>query len=618
MGYTRSKLYSHREYSQRQAYKGPTEVPRPTLDLDLASGNIDSRITYSGGANATKTDADGVIGYAPHNLWLQSEDFGTGWNESAATISTNTVANPVNGAVTADTLHEDDTGATSHYVRDANTLLAAEVYTASVYVKAINRDWVFLQLQTTVFAATTNVSYDLSTGTVGVVGSGATGGTITDVGDGWYRLTITATTATAGSEFFAIYLAEGDNDVTFDGLDQDSIYIFGAQVNIGATALTYTPTTTAAVWTPRFDHTYDGTNWNAKGLLVEEARTNLCLQSEDISTTWTNVRTTDSTNDVVAPDGTTTGDTIIEDGTEGNTHYIRQQLAASIITDDVTVTFSVYTKAANRTWVRLALTNKAGASPSAFFDIGNGVVGAKSSTASSITAVGNGWFRLSMTHDIDAGATDPLTFYIFAAEADSDEVFDGLSQDSIHVWGAMVEAGAFPTSYIKTTTAAVARTTDKAEMSDVSWLNQSAGTFFAEISRQVLSAGLSTTSILTVHDDSSADNLRLRISSTDTGSFATNTSSGNSASSLTANTIVAGVTSKIAAGYIQDNVVAALDGTLDATTDTSADIPVNDTLVGMNIGTRIGGDTDPLNGHIARITYWPRRLSDFDLINLTT
>ena len=61
---------------------------------------------------------------------------------------------------------------------------------------------------------------------------------------------------------------------------------------------------------PRFDH--NPVTGAPLGLLIEEARENLCLQSEDFATTWADSAVTPvgvSTNTTVAPDGNTTADT---------------------------------------------------------------------------------------------------------------------------------------------------------------------------------------------------------------------------------------------------------------------------------------------------------------------
>jgi hypothetical protein len=71
---------------------------------------------------------------------------------------------------------------------------------------------------------------------------------------------------------------------------------------------------------------------------------------------------------------------------------------------------------------------------------------------------------------------------------------------------------------------------------------------------------------------------------------------------------------KTALAYAVDNSAASINGS-DATTDTDVILP--SILTGMFIGRRSGTATDFLNGHIRRIAYWPRRLSNSLLQQLT-
>ena len=94
-------------------------IKSSSLKLDFISDALDSRITYAGGAYRTKYDANGVLGYAPHNLALQSEDYATetyqGWKVSGAAVSSNVsgITAP-DGTETADGLVAD--GGTYHHV----------------------------------------------------------------------------------------------------------------------------------------------------------------------------------------------------------------------------------------------------------------------------------------------------------------------------------------------------------------------------------------------------------------------------------------------------------------------------------------------------------------------
>ena len=187
---------------------------------------------------------------------------------------------------------------------------------------------------------------------------------------------------------------------------------------------------TASTDVPRFDH--NPTTGESLGLLVEEQRTNLLLRSEDFSTTWVRFNVNASSNAILAPDGTLTADKLTENDAD-NFHRIRQG-----ITSGVTGVFSVFLKAAERTRVNLGTSD---INLIAGFDLSAGSV---VSGTGSIEPFGDGWYRCSIS------ATFTTSGPFLLLRNSSSEFYTGDGTSGIYLWGAQLEAGAFPTSYTPT------------------------------------------------------------------------------------------------------------------------------------------------------------------------
>ena len=212
----------------------------------------------------------------------------------------------------------------------------------------------------------------------------------------------------------------------------------------------------AAINAPRFDH--DPVTGVCKGLLMEEARTNICLQSENFGTfPWAGTGRTISLNAATAPDGSTTADKIVE-GTNNGLHGVFQ---IQPTVSSSTYIGSMYVKAAGRDFA----TIYTGASPAngRFISIpadGTGtVLGLFNANPSTVTMryVGNGWYLVTILIVASATGTSLEMYPSLTATVNS---YTGDGTSGILVWGAQVELGSFPTSYIPTTTASVVRSAD--------------------------------------------------------------------------------------------------------------------------------------------------------------
>jgi len=173
-----------------------------------------------------------------------------------------------------------------------------------------------------------------------------------------------------------------------------------------------------------------------KGVLIEGARTNLCLQSQTFdNASWTKNRSSISADAIAAPDGTTTADKLVEDTTVTNNHRVFQ----SITTTAVATTWSVYAKAAERSWIYLRIDRSDTTTPQAWFNLGSGVVGtvAGAGLTSGISALGNGWYRCWVVIDAAlAGANQPI---IGMATADNSTNYTGDGTSGLYLWGAQLE-----------------------------------------------------------------------------------------------------------------------------------------------------------------------------------
>ena len=253
-----------------------------------------------------------------------------------------------------------------------------------------------------------------------------------------------------------------------------------------------------AIDTPAIEYNTDGTY---KGLLVEPASTNLCLQSEDISTGWFTLNTTITTNDTTAPDGTTTADKLGDDG-GGGTGEVR--IGRGIVTVSGTkYTYSVFLKADQLGWGYLEFQDYAAGGLDAYqyFDLsGAGSLGGGNADAATIEEYPNGWYRCSITKTVGDTGFNAL---IQVADSNGGKTVDLDGTSSIFVWGAQVEASPIATSYIPTTTASVTRNKDDISLTGASDLiGQGEGTLYIELDFRTTGANQF---ILGANDNTSAN-----------------------------------------------------------------------------------------------------------------
>lgn len=186
---------------------------------------------------------------------------------------------------------------------------------------------------------------------------------------------------------------------------------------------------------------------------------NLLLQSQDFTTTWANTRSSDAANSAAAPDGTTTADSLIEDGTASNTHYVSQGVTVSSAAAEYS--FSVSLKAGTRTFARVYMQEST-SSHGCYVDVNlsTGALGTATASGANwtnprafVVSQGSSWYRVTIVgRKASAGTT--LTAQIYLASALGTTSYSGDGASLIYAWGASLAQSSVPVKYTATTTTA--------------------------------------------------------------------------------------------------------------------------------------------------------------------
>jgi hypothetical protein len=201
------------------------------------------------------------------NSILQSEDFATSWTAVSATVSVNSIVAP-SGTVTADKLIVDNGISTSSSsIRQEITKAASAItYTLSVFAKKGEANTLRMLPRDTASSANgVDARFNVDNGTVTSVSTAGTftnaSGAIQNVGNGWYRCSVTFTSGTEVSIRNQIFQLNNNSNFTGNGVD--GIYIWGYQFETGAFATSYIPTTTTALTRNADVASMTGTNFSS-------------------------------------------------------------------------------------------------------------------------------------------------------------------------------------------------------------------------------------------------------------------------------------------------------------------------------------------------------------------
>ncbi len=637
---------------------------RPSLNLDFAkSKRLDPRITFTRGSTATYVDSDGLIKTAASNVarfdhnpvteeslgllveesrtnilpyssrFEQSSISRTYWNWG--NINPYKVMNydiAPDGNITAYLLNFGQivpaaeswgTGGNTNLRYNTSTLgltlTNGTQYIFSIYVKRANIN------------PATHIRITINDGSTWT-GSTTQKYTLTD---NWQRITFSRTVNATGTLNIHVGALTNvpDNDTDCYG----NVLLWGGQLEAGSFETSYISSTDtftsrastatyynsagtlviAGINVARSDTYFPDSNGviRSAGLLLEREGTNLLTYSQEFdNAAWQKANSTITANSAAAPDGTTTADTFAASAVDS---YVYRTFNLSAIP----YTMSVYAKANTATSIRLDFVTAGFAlGASCTFNLSTGTAGTithyGSSTGffASIQKLPNGWYRCSIT-----GTATATTWYYELALVSN-------SGNNLYIWGAQLESNVYLTSYIPTTASTVTRSADVStsaaatRSADVatltgtnftSWYNYTEGTLFSDfISRGRGASNVAYPSVINA-SGSTSNWFGGAISGVGAGTvtpYAYVSSNSVFWQPSIVLTIANATRIKMALAGKSADMAFTTNGVSPLTNSTQL-MPINPNQLQLN--------QYEINGTIAKITYWPTRLSNTVLQAIT-
>lgn len=353
---------------------------------------------------------------------------------------------------------------------------------------------------------------------------------------------------------------------------------------------------TAASGAPRFDH--DPITLEPLGLQVEGSSTNLLRYSEDFSNAvWSATGVAVTIDAQAAPTGAVAMDKIVNSAA---TAQHRLALDGQVTLTAGTYTLSVFAKKAELNYLGLSLYT--GTFHKATFNLTTGASTFVSNCTASAKDIGSGVWRVSITATISGDVMDANMasgFWPHASDVDTSqsELGDGVS--GVYAWGAQLESGPLATSYIPTTTAAAVRSAETVQVALSPWYSSAIGAFYAEFVPN-------RTNTLTYQSAPGVLGQWLRAGGTSFNNFV----AYDGANIAYASGVPAQfVTNKCAMSYSGTTQSVCLNGSTVGSAAYDGAYP--DAVL------QIGFANGHLYGHVKRAAYYPARLSDAELVELT-
>ena len=419
------------------------------------SGDFTFSRDGAGASPATRVNASGLIEKGRENLLLYSEQFDNAYwlktnfnGGTSPSVTANYGTSPI-GTNTADRVQFPAQSGSEVSSLQTPISFAYPLLAGSIYVRTISGTCSNLVLR-----------------------SGATEYVVPSFGTDWVRVE-TFSQANGANEGLSI---RNRPSVSGDGSAID-IMVWGAQLEQGLVATDYIETTTAPVSAgllgdmPRLDyHNPDSPTPNScPNLLLEPSRTNVFTDSEYFNgADWILQDATITNNAAISPEGVQNAS--LYTSASELYDFVRQNIS---FVSGTTYTYSVFAKAGTSALITLGYNSAAfGSGQSATFDLSDGTYTLGSANPIvTMEDYGNNWWRCSITATATATMSRTTGFSSSASGAVT----------TMYIYGAQLESGSYPTSYIPTYGSAAQRSSDSCSKTGVADLVGSQnGTIFLD------------------------------------------------------------------------------------------------------------------------------------------
>lgn len=355
---------------------------------------------------------------------------------------------------------------------------------------------------------------------------------------------------------------------------------------------------------PRFN--FDPATLLCRGLAIEEARTNYCLRSQELENgVWAWINSAVTANQTASPDGSANADKWTRSSTAAAYSYQSFTKPASAIT----YTWSIFVKKSVGNYFALALIGTYPARAVVTFNLNTGAIETAATGISGFTgvsatikALASSWYRVTLRATTDA-ATTITAYYSANSNGVAVDGVDSAANSACFVWGSQLEEGAYATSYIPTTSAAVTRAAEVCYAASVTpWIDPTKGTISVEFDAQIPAAAF--------------DPIPWRMGS---GLYQYQTGSGNALLAINGiNTV--NIASGLATDTVHRYATAVQAGRAAGSVNGSAVVVQNgfnpSTLNMLTLGS-YNESFHHINGHIRRFQYLPFVVDDVSLKQMT-